>query len=94
MAAWMVALISWSVGHSGGVHAKTGKTETWKNGFGPQIPRHNLPHFCCAKLCHTKCYLFLIFPCLGVAMFAQWLGVLVQFLFNFSLDHFPFAVPC
>ena len=54
MAAWMVALISWSVGHNGGVHAKSAKNDTEKNGFGPQIPGHNLAHFCRAKCCHAK----------------------------------------
>ena len=54
--------VSWSVGHNGDVHAKRAKNESQKNGFGPQIPWHNLAHFCCAKFCHAKSRLFLIFP--------------------------------
>ena len=30
-----------------------------------QIPRHNLAHFCCAKICHSKFRLFLIFASPG-----------------------------
>ena len=66
MVAWIVALNSWRLlGTMEMRMPRELKATPIKMALDLQITWHNLVHFCCAKICHSKLRLFLIF--LGIS---------------------------
>ena len=60
---WVVAIISWRLlGTMEMCMPRERKMTPGKEAPELKIPRHNLAHFCCAKICLSKFRVFLIFP--------------------------------
>ena len=64
MVAWMAALTSWRLRGTMCMPREL-KTTLGKVASDLQIPRHDLAHFCCAKLRHSTFRPFLILPSLS-----------------------------